>query len=65
MAAAKFGVDVILAGAERVRDDPNRPEIRFIPHPTTWLRRQGWDDDPSPSEDTFDPYHYEPLRIEP
>lgn len=48
-AARKFGPDVIIAGAERLRDDPNLPEKQFIPHPTTWIHRQGWDDEPLPS----------------
>lgn len=38
---------VIVAGAVRFRDDPNRlPE--FTPHPTTWLNQGRWDDDPLP-----------------
>jgi hypothetical protein len=24
------------------------PEREFIPHPTTWLNRDGWEDDPLP-----------------
>lgn len=38
---------VIQAGAERYRDDPNRLD-EFTAHPTTWLNRDGWDDDPLP-----------------
>lgn len=26
-------------------------EAKFIPHPTTWLNRDGWDDDPPPPPD--------------
>lgn len=40
--------DVILAGAQRFHDDPNR-EPQFTPHPTTWLNRDGWGDDPLPA----------------
>jgi hypothetical protein len=38
---------VILGGAVRLRDDPNR-EQQFTPHPTTWLNRDGWEDEPLP-----------------
>ena len=37
---------IIIEGAERLAADPNLPEERFIPHPTTWLNRDGWDDPP-------------------
>lgn len=40
---------VIIDGARRLADDPNLPEARFIPHPSTWLGRDGWEDDPLPS----------------
>lgn len=40
--------DQIIAGAKRLATDPNLPEQRFIPHPTTWLERDGWDDEPLP-----------------
>lgn len=40
-------LDVVLAGASRYRDDPNR-DPEFTAHPTTWLARAGWDDDPLP-----------------
>ena len=38
----------ILAGARRLRDDPNLPEKNFIPYPATWLRADGWNDEPLP-----------------
>lgn len=38
----------ITAGAERYRDDPNR-ELAYTAHPTTWLNRDGWSDDPLPA----------------
>lgn len=41
--------DTIIAGATRLAQDPNLPEKTFIPHPTTWLTRGGWDDEPLPS----------------
>jgi len=39
--------DVILAGAVRYRDDPNR-EDEFTKHPSTWLNQDCWMDEPLP-----------------
>jgi hypothetical protein len=39
--------EVIIAGAERYRRDPNR-EDEFTKHPTTWLNGGCWDDEPLP-----------------
>lgn len=51
--AAAGSADVILNGARRYRDDPNRPQMategRFIPHAKTWLHQQRWLDGPEPS----------------
>jgi DNA-binding MarR family transcriptional regulator len=43
------GVDpeLLIAGARRYRDDPNR-EQAFTKHPTTWLNNGCWDDEPLP-----------------
>ena len=38
---------VILTGAARCRDDPNR-RAPFTAHPSTWLHGGRWDDDPLP-----------------
>ena len=38
----------ILAGAKRLADDPNLPETIYIPYPASWLRADGWLDDPLP-----------------
>jgi hypothetical protein len=38
---------VLIAGAERYRDDPNR-EAAYTAHPATWLRAGRWDDEPLP-----------------
>jgi hypothetical protein len=48
--AVKAGADPahICAGASRYAADPNRVE-QFTAHPTTWLNRGGWDDDPLPA----------------
>lgn len=47
--ARKRGIalSVILAGAERYRDDPNR-EPQYTAHPSTWLNQGRWDDEPLP-----------------
>lgn len=39
----------IIAGAARYAADPNR-EPAYTAHPSTWLNRGGWDDDPIPSK---------------
>ena len=39
----------VIDGMRRLAADPNLPEPQFIPHPTTWLERNGWEDDPLPS----------------
>lgn len=36
----------ITAAAARMVNDPNLPDENFIPHPTTWLNRGGWNDPP-------------------
>lgn len=38
----------VMAGLRRMLADPNLPDEGFIPHPTTWLNRGGWDDAPFP-----------------
>jgi hypothetical protein len=40
-------LDVILAGAERYRDDPGR-DPEFTKNPSTWLNAEAWDNDPLP-----------------
>lgn len=39
----------VIDGMRRLAADPNLPEAQFIPHPTTWLERNGWEDDPLPA----------------
>lgn len=41
----------IIEGAERLKNDPNKPEAQYIPHPTTWLNRSGWHDEPYPARE--------------
>lgn len=43
------GEHAVIDGARRLANDPNLPsETRFIPHPSTWLSRDGWEDEPLP-----------------
>lgn len=40
----------IIAGAERLRDDPNLPADKtLVPMPATWLNQDRWEDDPLPA----------------
>jgi hypothetical protein len=49
-ALRKATLTEVLAGAERLRDDPHLPldEPSLIPMPATWLNQERWDDDPLP-----------------
>ncbi len=47
-AARSAGADVVVEGARRFAADPNLPEKQFIPHPSTWLARGSWEDEPLP-----------------
>jgi hypothetical protein len=48
----KVDPGVIVAGAKRFAADPNLPAKQFIPHPSTWLARGGWQDEPCPATGT-------------
>ena len=39
---------LVFEGVAKFAADPNLPPAQFIPHPTTWLNRQGWLDEPLP-----------------
>ena len=39
---------VLNEAAARYAGDPNLPPEQFIPHPATWLNRDGWNDGPCP-----------------
>lgn len=41
----------VMVGVERLRNDPNLPPAQYIPHPATWLNREGWEDDPYPKRE--------------
>lgn len=47
-ACTRSDPEAIVAGAARLAADPNLPDVQFIPHPTTWLNRDGWEDDTLP-----------------
>lgn len=47
--------NAVIVGAMRVASDPNLPEKQFVPHPTTWLNRGGWEDEALPSKDGAPP----------
>ncbi|WP_416566400.1 hypothetical protein [Nocardia testacea] len=40
---------VIVAAARSLAEDPNLPGPRFIPHPSTWLNGERWEDGPLPA----------------
>ena len=48
-ACRRADAQVVIDGAQRLAADPNLPEAQFIPHPSTWLERDGWDDEPLPT----------------
>lgn len=45
-AAKRADEQTIIDGALSLANDPNLPEKKYIPHPTTWLERGGWSDEP-------------------
>lgn len=47
-AIKRTNAEAIITAACQLRDDPNLPDKQFIPHPATWLNRDGWHDDPYP-----------------
>lgn len=45
-ALKRASAETINAAAQQLANDPNRPELRFIKHPTTWLEGDCWNDPP-------------------
>jgi hypothetical protein len=39
---------MVISGALRLSQDRNLPDLQYVPYPTTWLNRDGWNDDPYP-----------------
>jgi hypothetical protein len=48
-ACKRTSAEIVVAAAQRLADDPNLPDPQFIPHATTWLNRDGWEEPPMPS----------------
>ena len=49
-AAVRCDPEQICVAAAALAEDPNLPPKQFIPHPATWLNRDGWDDEPYPEQ---------------
>jgi len=47
-AVKEFGLEPIMNGVHRFANDPNLPDPKFVPLPTTWLNQERWDDGPLP-----------------
>jgi len=45
---AREHLGAIMDGVAKLSSDPNLPAVEFIPYPTTWLNREGWEDEPFP-----------------
>lgn len=41
----------LVKAAIRLASDPNLPTQQFVPHPATWLAREGWNDEPYPERE--------------
>ncbi len=48
-ALKRTDADALLKAAQKLASDPNLPEKKLIPYPATWLRADGWLDDPYPT----------------
>lgn len=44
-ATTRAPAEVIIKAAQDLASSPDLPDERFIPHPTTWLNRDGWLDE--------------------
>lgn len=57
---------VLLAAVRRYANDRNLPELRFIPHPASWLDDDSWLDDPEPfrREEHFSRLDAMALRVD-
>ena len=51
-ASTRANPEEIVSAAEALAKDPNLPPKQFIPHPATWLNRDGWEDEPYPAGDS-------------
>jgi hypothetical protein len=41
----------IIKAAMLLAQDPNLPNLQFVPHAVTWLNREGWEDEPYPERE--------------
>lgn len=46
--AGKVSAAEVVAAAGRLRDDPNLPDLTYVPNGATWLNGERWNDDPYP-----------------
>lgn len=53
-ATERTDVATIIAGVQRLANDPNLPPKQYIPHPATWLNEGRWDDEPYPERNESD-----------
>lgn len=50
-ALSSVDAETIIAGAQRLADDPNLPPKQFIPYPARWLNAGGWESEPYPERE--------------
>lgn len=47
--SSSLSVRDVCNAAWRFSQDPNLPELQFVPHPATWLNQERWEDGPLPA----------------
>lgn len=57
--------DRIVQAAYRYGLDPNLPELQFVPHASTWLNGERWEDAPMPPRKSTGPPPPGPSRLSP
>jgi hypothetical protein len=55
---------MVISGAVRLSQDRNLPALQYVPYPTTWLNRDGWNDDPYPERQLSQNEIRERQRVE-
>jgi hypothetical protein len=55
---------MVVSGAIRLAQDRNLPALQYVPYPTTWLNRDGWNDDPYPERQLSQDEIAERQRLE-
>jgi hypothetical protein len=51
----KTSSETIMAGLERHLEAWTKIDKEFIPHPSTWLNREGWNDEPPQAKEESKP----------